>query len=135
MSPLDELLGVVGPGLVPCQSKNNNSNNDDNDDDDGDGDADCSRRPVDVQTVHYSLPKDNVPIVGNPIDVSVSAAGNTATANENEMQLPTIVEYPQPKEVIAGFPLGAGPEGQSHAGDFEDCALNLRKRRRVSNEF
>jgi hypothetical protein len=147
MSPLDELLGVVGPGLVSCPSKNNNdkdnghNNENDNGDDEGDSSVGCSLPPVDVQTAHYSLPKDNVPIVGNPLNVSVSAVGDTATTNENgnesenEMQLPTIVEYPQPEEVIAGFPLGAGPEGRSHAGDFEYCALNLRNRRRVSNEF
>ncbi|KAI1299136.1 hypothetical protein F5Y03DRAFT_408906 [Xylaria venustula] len=85
--------------------------------------------PMDIQTMHY--PKNGVPIAGNPIVCETS----------QESALPSIVEYPQPKETLAGFPIGAGPEGESHAGDFETCSLNSSSElspvsmRRLSSEF
>ncbi|KAI0974323.1 hypothetical protein F4678DRAFT_486196 [Xylaria arbuscula] len=85
--------------------------------------------PVDIQTMHY--PKNGVPIAGNPIVCGTSQAN----------ALPSIVEYPQPKKTLAGFPIGAGPEGESHAGDFETCSLHSSyedspvSMRRLSSEF
>ncbi|KAI1750882.1 hypothetical protein F4782DRAFT_548280 [Xylaria castorea] len=89
-------------------------------------------RPVDVQTVHY--PNDGVPISGYPIVCGPFPEG--------EGELPSIVDFQQPEVTIAGFPIGAGPEGESHAGDFEACSLRLSseddspvKLRRLSSEF
>ncbi|KAI3322047.1 hypothetical protein HD806DRAFT_545284 [Xylariaceae sp. AK1471] len=86
-------------------------------------------RPVDVQTMHYQ--QDEIPISGNPI------VDGPFKADE----LPSIVEYQQPNTTIAGFPIGAGPEGDSHAGDFGECSLYMSsedspvKKRRLSSEF
>ncbi|KAI1279887.1 hypothetical protein F5Y07DRAFT_405533 [Xylaria sp. FL0933] len=86
-------------------------------------------RPVDIQTMHY--PKPGLPISGNPIGYETF----------QESRLPTTVEYEQPERTLAGFPIGAGPEGESHAGDFEDCSLQSNfggspaRRRRLSSEF
>ncbi|KAI1128930.1 hypothetical protein F5Y10DRAFT_264680 [Nemania abortiva] len=89
-------------------------------------------RPVDVQTMHFQ-PR-GPPIVGYPI-----ASGPTPESSG----LPTIVEFSQPDTTLGGFPIGAGPEGESHAGDFETCSLNLEdfqnsrasRRRRSSSSF
>ncbi|GAW21617.1 hypothetical protein ANO14919_111400 [Xylariales sp. No.14919] len=89
----------------------------------------CGGRPVDIQTMHYST--SGIPISGDPI------VCGTTLANE----LPSIVEFQQPETTIAGFPIGAGPEGESHAGDFETCSLQSSfedspvKMRRLSSEF
>jgi hypothetical protein len=88
-----------------------------------------SERPVDVQTMHYE--KNEVPISGNPI----------VDGPFRESQLPSIVEYQQPSTTIAGLPIGAGPEGDSHAGDFSECSLYMSTedssvmKRRLSSEF
>ncbi|KAI0430207.1 hypothetical protein F5Y09DRAFT_356214 [Xylaria sp. FL1042] len=66
--------------------------------------------PVDIQTMHY--PKTGIPISGNPI----------ACETSQESGLRSIVEYQQPEKTLAGFPIGAGPEGESHAGDFDACS-------------
>ncbi|KAI1436770.1 hypothetical protein GGR50DRAFT_701431 [Xylaria sp. CBS 124048] len=80
-------------------------------------------RPIDIQTMHYDYQKEHsAPIVGNPV----------ACGPFGEDQLPSSVEYQQPEDTIAGFPIGAGPEGDSHAGDFKDCNL-ARMRRRSSS--
>ncbi|KAI3342638.1 hypothetical protein F4824DRAFT_494436 [Ustulina deusta] len=84
--------------------------------------------PVDIQTMHY--PQRGIPISGNPIVCGTSQGSG----------LPSIVEYQQPKRTLAGFPIGAGPEGESHAGDFETCSLQSGsegspvKMRRLSDE-
>ncbi|KAF2964774.1 hypothetical protein GQX73_g8799 [Xylaria multiplex] len=86
-------------------------------------------RPVDVQTMHYK--PSGIPISGDPI-----ACGTTRKSD-----LPSIVEFQQPRTTIAGFPIGAGPEGESHAGEFEACSLQKTyeeppvKMRRLSSEF
>lgn len=85
-------------------------------------------RPVDIQTVHY------------PGNTSISTADNLIARDRFEQTgLPSIVEFQQPQVTIAGFPIGAGPEGESHAGDWDDCLLNCRgssiRRRRLSSEF
>jgi hypothetical protein len=93
--------------------------------------AEYQGRPVDVQTMHYQ--NDDVPISGNPISPS----------EMEESELPSIVEYEQPETTIAGFPIGAGPEGDSHAGNFESCSLRSSSvdfqspimKRRLSSEF
>ncbi|KAI1430059.1 hypothetical protein F5Y12DRAFT_793213 [Xylaria sp. FL1777] len=85
--------------------------------------------PVDIQTMHY--PNSGIPISGDPI----------VCGTFHEGALPSIVEYRQPKKTLAGFPIGAGPEGESHAGDFETCSLQSSyedspvKMRRLSSEF
>lgn len=83
--------------------------------------------PVDIQTVHY--PGNGLQIAGN----------QTICGPFEQTGLPSIVEFQQPQVAIAGFPIGAGPEGQSHAGDWETCSLNFRnspiRRRRLSSEF
>ncbi|KAI0397856.1 hypothetical protein F5Y17DRAFT_476562 [Xylariaceae sp. FL0594] len=158
MSPLDELLGVVSKGLAaPSQKTDENLKRNAAESDNRGGGL---SRPVDVQSVHFHLREDTVRIVGKPIEITpASITGSTGgtqnnTADYKKMKpgetlsdtLDSCVEYHPPEKVIAGFPLGAGPEGESHAGDFEDCDLNLRKRereqdqeqkqqRRVSNEF
>ncbi|KAJ8129914.1 hypothetical protein O1611_g3715 [Lasiodiplodia mahajangana] len=89
-------------------------------------------RPVDVQTMCFQ-PTGN-PIAGTPIAWGPSPESSG---------LPTIVEYSHPETTLGGFPIGAGPEGESHAGDFETCSLNLGDfgddtpvlRRRLSTEF
>lgn len=85
-------------------------------------------RPVDIQTVHYPG-NDGLPIAGNPI----------VCGPFEQTELPSIVEFQQPEVNLAGFPIGAGPEGGSHAGDWETCSLNIRnsptRRRRLSSEF
>ncbi|KAI1356369.1 hypothetical protein F5Y01DRAFT_309783 [Xylaria sp. FL0043] len=86
-------------------------------------------RPVDIQTMHY--PRPGLPISGNPIGYETFQGSG----------LPTTVEYEQPERTLAGFPIGAGPEGESHAGNFEDCSLQSSlggspvRRRRLSSEF
>ncbi|KAI0539991.1 hypothetical protein GGR58DRAFT_523507 [Xylaria digitata] len=86
-------------------------------------------RPVDIQTVHYR--PSGIPISGDPI----------ACGTSRKSDLPSIVEFQQPRTTIAGFPIGAGPEGESHAGDFESCSLQSTyeespvKMRRLSSEF
>ncbi|KAI0404848.1 hypothetical protein F4802DRAFT_213644 [Xylaria palmicola] len=91
-------------------------------------------RPMDFQSVHY--PSNSLPIAGSPI-----AYGS---APHYEGGLPSIVEFEQPEATIAGFPIGAGPEGESHAGDFEACSLRSNsgseggspvRMRRLSSEF
>lgn len=85
-------------------------------------------RPVDFQTMHYSN-------LGTPI------AGYPIACETPQSVYPSIIEFPQPERTIAGFPIGAGPEGDSHAGDFETCSLNTSTqgspvtRRRLSSEF
>ncbi|TGJ85907.1 hypothetical protein E0Z10_g2900 [Xylaria hypoxylon] len=85
--------------------------------------------PVDIQTMHYST--SGIPISGDPIVCSAP----------QESELPSIVEYQQPQATTAGFPIGAGPEGESHAGNFETCSLYSSyedspvKTRRLSSEF
>ncbi|KAK5624723.1 hypothetical protein RRF57_000439 [Xylaria bambusicola] len=86
-------------------------------------------RTWDAQTMHYS--NVGTPIAGAPI----------ACGTVQDSTLSSSVEFPQPERTIAGFPIGAGPEGESHAGDFETCFLNLNttdspvKIRRLSSEF
>ncbi|KAI0863746.1 hypothetical protein F4860DRAFT_511640 [Xylaria cubensis] len=93
-------------------------------------------RPADIQTVHY--PNDSIPIAGHPI-----VRGPFASSKG---QLASIVDFQQPVTTIAGFPIGAGPEGQSHAGDFEACSpksgtesstatCSPVRMRRLSSEF
>lgn len=94
LSILDEILGPIDHLAITNQTHTHHH--------------DATGRPVDIQTAHYY--PDNVPISGNPIVDGPSYSN-----------IPTIVEYSQPSITIAGFPLGAGPEGQSHAGDFEAC--------------
>ncbi|KAI2636133.1 hypothetical protein GGS21DRAFT_543045 [Xylaria nigripes] len=85
--------------------------------------------PVDVQTIHYQ--REGIPIAGNPIACDVM----------EESKFPSTVEYQRPESTVAGFPIGAGPEGESHAGDFAQCSLQLdlgsppARRRRLSSEF
>ncbi|KAI0877560.1 hypothetical protein GGS24DRAFT_497704 [Hypoxylon argillaceum] len=88
-------------------------------------------RPVDIQTAQYHT--EGIPIAGNPI-----AWGPPPESSG----LPSIVEFGQPATTVAGLPLGAGPEGDSHAGDFETCSLYSclersppPRRRRQSSEF
>ncbi|KAI0523725.1 hypothetical protein F5B22DRAFT_633843 [Xylaria bambusicola] len=87
-------------------------------------------RTWDAQTMHY--PNVGTPIAGVPIACGIAQESAFASA----------VEFPQPERTIAGFPIGAGPEGESHAGDFEACSLNSSntadspvRRRRLSSEF
>ncbi|GAP87337.1 hypothetical protein SAMD00023353_2700760 [Rosellinia necatrix] len=68
-------------------------------------------RPVDIQTMHFQ--NDSVPIVGKPL----------ACGELEEDALPSIVEFAQPEITLAGFPIGAGPEGDSHAGPWDTCSL------------
>ncbi|TRX90134.1 hypothetical protein FHL15_009053 [Xylaria flabelliformis] len=93
-------------------------------------------RPADIQTVHY--PNDSIPIAGHPIVCGPFA--------NSKGQLASIVDFQQPVTTIAGFPIGAGPEGQSHAGDFETCSPKSStessteicspvRMRRLSSEF
>ncbi|KAI1740036.1 hypothetical protein F4680DRAFT_458758 [Xylaria scruposa] len=95
-------------------------------------------RPADIQTVHY--PTNGIPIAGSPIVCGPFA--------DSERQLPSIVDFQQPPITLAGLPIGAGPEGQSHAGDFDACSLKSSstqstitedyspvRRRRLSSEF
>ncbi|KAI1118986.1 hypothetical protein F5Y14DRAFT_438442 [Nemania sp. NC0429] len=86
-------------------------------------------RPVDIQTVHYPGTNNSLPVADNLV-----ACGST-----EQTEPPSIVEFQQPQVTIAGFPIGAGPEGESHAGDWENCSLNFRnspvRRRRLSSEF
>ncbi|KAI0555561.1 hypothetical protein F4679DRAFT_594045 [Xylaria curta] len=81
-------------------------------------------RPADIQTVHY--PTNGIPIAGNPIVCGPFANGDG--------QLPSIVDFQQPVVTLAGFPIGAGPEGQSHAGDFEACSLKSSSTKSSSTE-
>ncbi|KAI1178800.1 hypothetical protein F4777DRAFT_62549 [Nemania sp. FL0916] len=73
----------------------------------------ASEALVDVQTVHVSPPEVRIP--GHHIGVGLSF----------QDELPSTVEYPQPEDNLAAFPIGAGPEGQSHAGSFDNCRLNV----------
>ncbi|KAI0114005.1 hypothetical protein GGR51DRAFT_578255 [Nemania sp. FL0031] len=87
--------------------------------------------PADIQTMYFQ--PTGAPIAGTPI-----AWGPTPESSG----LPTIVEFTHPETTHGGFPIGAGPEGESHAGDFDNCSLNLAAfkdtpviRRCISTEF
>lgn len=86
-----------------------------------------SARGVDVQTMHYE--NDSIPIVGNPLF--------TGPSEEVENELSSIVQFAQPDDNLAGLPIGAGPEGDSHAGDLAACKLFSGRpyKRRVSSDF
>ncbi|KAI0486495.1 hypothetical protein F4859DRAFT_511483 [Xylaria cf. heliscus] len=73
--------------------------------------------PADRQTVHYET--SGVPISGYPIACPPFATSEGAG-------LPSIVDFGQPDVTIAGFPIGAGPEGEPHSRDFETCGRSLR---------
>ncbi|KAI0203902.1 hypothetical protein F4808DRAFT_476231 [Astrocystis sublimbata] len=94
-------------------------------------------RPVDVQTIHYE--SNGLPIAGSPIVCG--------SYSKDEGQALSIVDFDQPDATIAGFPIGAGPEGHSHAKDFASCSLKSTSsescsedwspimKRRLSSEF
>ncbi|KAI1264299.1 hypothetical protein F5Y18DRAFT_437119 [Xylariaceae sp. FL1019] len=58
---------------------------------------------------------DGLPIAG----LMINTGEPTAQEIANPGLYPTPHGYP-----MAGFPIGAGPEGQSHAGAFDDCSLS-----------
>ncbi|KAI0144262.1 hypothetical protein GGR57DRAFT_518025, partial [Xylariaceae sp. FL1272] len=59
----------------------------------------------------------NGPPIAGPM---INTGEPTAEETENPGLYPTPSGFP-----MAGFPIGAGPEGQSHAGAFDDCSLSF----------
>ncbi|CAJ2501213.1 Uu.00g040660.m01.CDS01 [Anthostomella pinea] len=71
--------------------------------------------PVDLQTTQLMhLPQETL-IVGAPLAVIAEA----------KSEIPSMVQFQPLDTPIAGFPVGAGPEGESHAGSFDECELSL----------
>ncbi|KAI1812989.1 hypothetical protein GGS20DRAFT_555364 [Poronia punctata] len=75
------------------------------------------KAPLDIQTAHYEM-NESTPIAGCPITEGPQGGEGS--------DMRTIIECPAPQRIIAGFPLGAGPEGDAHSGSFEQCDLNLK---------